>query len=218
VKSHVVARWVAARWRSQLWVWVAALTLFGLWSALQLLSPFGVLVTGGDRARALYEIAFMAGVAGVASALHAVDELRSWTRALGLRTGAFAEWVALCAGGVVFQLVALALPWTAALGQHNGLDLGLAAKTFVASAHLACGGLAVLRVSLPTGARAFAWIVAAWIIPAVAGPSSVLTLFQPIPPFVGVSQSRIVFTGELASMLALIATAYMLDNSARRDP
>jgi hypothetical protein len=218
VESHIVTRWVAARWRSQLWVWAAVLALFGLWAALQLLSPFGVLAAGTDRTRALYELAFIAGVAGVASAIHAVDELRAWTRALGLRMGAFAEWVALCGGGVLFQIVALAIPWTAAPAQHSSQDLELTAKAFVASAHLACGGLAVLRVPLPTGARAFAWIVAAWIIPAVVSSSSALALFQPIPPFAAVSQSRIVFMGELSSMLALIATAYMLDNSARRDP
>jgi hypothetical protein len=205
------------RCTSQLWVWALALGLLSLWPALQAFAPFGVM-GGGSATQAAYEIAFMAALAGVASALHAIDELRSWSRALGLRTRVLAEWCALCLTGVVFEAVALALPWTVTREQPDRLGLAFVLGALVASAHLACGALAILRVPMPSGTRAFALVVLAWIVPAIAGSSSVLALFRPIPAFAGASSFRIVFIGELSAMVGLIAAARWLESSLRRDP
>jgi hypothetical protein len=215
MRTSLVARWTAARCAQQLWVWALALALLSLWPALQLLAPFGVLSAGASAA---YEIAFAGAVAGIACALHAIEELRSWSHSLGLRTGALAEWSTLCVAGVLFQFLALATPCAASCAQHEALGIALPLAAIVASAHLACGGLAILRAPLPGGTRAFTLIVMAWLVPAIAGSSSILSLFHPIPAFAGASSFRIVFFGELMSMLALIFAAQRLESSRRRDP
>jgi hypothetical protein len=213
----VLVRWVASRWIRQPWKWAIVSSLIALWPALQALTPFGV-ASGTARLGALYEIAFVAAVAGSACALDALDVLPSCARALGIASSWSAEWFAVALASLAVQASALALPIAASELATTELN-ELVACACLHAAWL--GGVAVvaLRVRMPNGMRPIVFLIATWVLPALA-PNAAWsrTLGATIePPNHEVAFATFIAT-RVATVSALLLGVHLVDAHRARRP
>jgi hypothetical protein len=212
----VLVRWVASGWFRQPWKWAAILVLIALWPALQVFTPFGV-TSGGAQVGLPYELAFVAAIVGSACALDALDVLPACARTLGISTSWPAEWIAVVLATVAVQTVVLALPIAAAgLSRTDLLDV--ASRAGLHAAWLSGIAVALLRIRMPHGSRPIVFLLATWVLPALA-PSAVWSSAlgaSPDSPSHDVAL-RTIAASRVAAVSALLLAVHLVDaHRARR--
>lgn len=215
----MLTRWIALKWAREPWKWALLVLVMALWPAIQAFAPFGASPTEAAGHDLIYEVAFVAGSLGAACALDALEVLPSCSYALGLHPGWWTEWIAMLAAGTLVQVATLAIPLAAAGEWDVRFDFALAAHVLVSAGLFASFALLLLRVRIPVGLRAPAFLVLTWIMPAIVPTSYGPRLFATDQrPTLEDFSARTLVAGRIASIFALLLGAHLLDARRRQRP
>ncbi|MDP6762690.1 MAG: hypothetical protein QF860_07485 [Planctomycetota bacterium] len=169
MESVAVARWIALSTLRRPVAWAAAAACLGAWALARALGPGGGTEVGAET---LYDVAFLAALAGAVLALGSLGEC-AWILARAAtprRLGARAARRLAGAGGAAS--LALLVPYSLALSGAPlaaGVPLGapLALGVLGAGAHLALVGALLLNAPLSTPSRLLALPALTWLLPAL---------------------------------------------------
>ena len=151
--------------------WVVLVGLSLAWLAWLEVGTYGITTARVRGDAPLYEIAFLAGLAGATAATASCEQSRWWLHALGPRDRLLSQGAALLGGAWAFQVVALAAPL--ALGLANDAS-ALALGTIGTNAHLAALALILLALPSPAGSRAPALVLLTWPVATLVPRDTVL--------------------------------------------
>ena len=204
----VVVR-VLAGWARRPGPTIALAALVLLAPALSALSPFPL--ASGSKEALIYEFAFLDAHVFGALALAGTGSLRWLLGRATARERLVTELVLIAAATALATLVALGLQCS--LPPLAGASwTGPAAAAALAIPRLAVLGLLLLRFDLPAGVRPWILLGLAWFLPAMLGDRGLLALTAvSIPEASGLSRSSAPPSAEIASMLALLLAAWLLE-------
>ena len=219
-----ITRWILIRTLRSPLGWGLLCVSALAWPALRHFTPIGITTASDDGARLVYEVAFLAALAGSLLGLRALEAIQTVLQRAAAGPRLRAQFVALAVSAAGWALVSCAFPLIAGgmgEGQRSGLLIGIA----LASLHLAALGVLLLRARLPAGVRSLGLLLLAWWIPTLLGTSSHLGSWTSAlldvaatlrPPSEGWSPTAL--AARLGPMMSLCLVAWWLTGNRDREP
>lgn len=162
-----IARWVAGLLIRRPLVWLWAALMAAIWPAVVRFSPLGVTTSADGAAPVVYEVAFMACLAGVLLGM-AVLQRGAWFLELVEPVRRMTAELSALAAATSVLLVAGLLPVVLLGGAGESLSGSeVPLRALVCWLHLSAVALVLLRLPLPGHARLVILPLATWVVPAL---------------------------------------------------